>query len=502
LSNYRTFVKNNLIILSGHLLIYAQGVILMPIIIKTIGVKVYGGYSILITSVGFLMAIASFGVGFRRSRYLPSAKDAEERRTLFYPQFYINFASLMLLSLGLILSYPIMDRLFFKGDLHFSIWLVVPYYCFYLLYGQTTSYFRYTHRISVFNYSTLSYACLNIIMILLLIFLGYKLTINVLFIIQIISSFLVALPLTIKMIQEIGLRFALPDMKDLFDDIKLGFPLVLAYFFDFILNSSDKYVITAYISITAVGYYNAAYALGSLIILIPTISGVVLPPLISKAIDTGNEVEARTMINYTVKGFLLVGIPFVVGCAVMSKPILILITNAEVANNAFLVTPMVSLGTIFYGLFIILANVLFVRLKTAIIFKINIFAAIFNIGLNLIIIYYIRNILVAAITTCLSYFISFVIMNYVITNDWFIDYDLKSIMKSIVASLCMGIILHYLSSMFGTGPIQISYVLGEVIVGIIIYCLAILLLRTFSSKELIYLKKLVTNQNYAAENGG
>ncbi len=474
----------------------------MPIIIKTIGIKVYGGYSILITSVGFLMAIASFGVGFRRNRFLPSAQDAQERRDLFYPPFYINLACLMLLSLGLIISYPILDRLFFKGDLLFLIWLVVPYYLFNSLYGQTTGYFRYTHRINYFNYSTLAYACLNITMILLLSSLAYKLTLNVLFIIQIFSSILVALPLTIKMIQEIGLRFAIPNIQDLFDDIKLGFPLVLAYFVDFILNSSDKFVITAYISITAVGYYNAAYALGSFIIVIPTISGVVLPPLISKAVDTGNEVEARTMINYTVKGFLLVGIPFVVGSAVMSRPLLMLLTNAEVANKAFFITPIVSLGIIFYGLCVILSNVLLVRMKTAIIFKIHIVSAILNISLNLLIIYFIRNILVAAITTCISYLISFVIMKYVVDNDWFIDYDLKAIMKSIVASLCMGTLLFYISSCLGTGTLPISYVMGEVIVGMIIYCLAILLFRTFSSKELIYLKKLVVNLDYAREKGG
>ena len=52
------------------------------------------------------------------------------------------------------------------------------------------------------------------------------------------------------------------------------------------------------------------------------------------------------MVNYTVKGFLLAAIPFVVGSAVMSKPLLSLLANAEVADNAFLVTPIVALGTL------------------------------------------------------------------------------------------------------------------------------------------------------------
>ena len=491
MSTYNSFIKNNLIIFSGHLLIYAQGFILMPIIIKTIGVKVYGGYGILVSIFGLIFGISSFGVGFRRSRFLPSAENREERQALFYPQFNFHFISLMLLSLVLILSFHSLDRLFFKGEVSFSIWLVVPYFIFYLLYSQTTDYFRFTHRINYFNFATLSYAGLNILIILLLYWLAQKLTINVLFTIQIFSAVLVALPLTFKMVQEIGWRFALPNIQNLVDEIKLGFPLVLVYLVDFILNSSDRYVITAFISVTAVGYYNSAYALGSFIVLIPKISGVVLPPLLSKAVDTGNEAEARTMINYTVKAFLLVAIPFVVGSAVMSKPLLSLLANDEVANKAFLVTPIVALGTIFYSLNIILSNVLFVRLKTGAMYKISFIAAIVNLGLNLLIIYFIRDILVAAISTLLSYFIAFIIIYRVVAVDWLINYDFKTIIKSVVASLVMGVVICLTSSWLLTGTGRVSFAMIELIIGIAVYCLVIFLLKTFSPKELQKLKEFI-----------
>ena len=490
MSDYGAFVKNNLIVLSGHLLIYAQGVILMPIIIKTIGVQVYGGYSILTSMVGFVVGISSLGVGFRRSRFLPSAPDPESRQALFYPQFFFQFISLILLSFALILLFPTLDRLLLKGDVTFSIGLVVPYVIFYLLYSQATDYFRYTHRINYFNFSTLSYACLNIAFILLLFSLAYKLTINVLFTIRIISSVLVALPLTLKMVREIGITITLPKRRQLVEDIKLGFPLVLVYLVDFILNSSDRYVVTAFISITAVGYYNAAYALGSLIILVPKISGVVLPPLLSKAVDGANEAEARQMVNYTVKGFLMVAIPFVVGSAVMSKSLLTLLANAEVAANAFLVTPIVALGTLFYGLNIIMSNVLFVRLRTAMIFKVNAISAVMNLGLNLLIFSIIPNILVASITTLLSYLLVFIFMYRVVVTDWPIDYDLKIIMKSVTASLCMGVVLFLTSSVLATGTPRLSYVMGEIVVGITIYFLVISLLRTFSDKEWQKLKEI------------
>jgi O-antigen/teichoic acid export membrane protein len=495
MNTYHSYLRNNLIALSGQLLIYAQGVILMPIIIKTIGVRVYGGYGILISIVGFMMGISSFGVGFRRSRYLPSAPDRENRRALFYPQFYFHFASLMVLSLGLILLYPGLDSFFFKGEVSFSVWLVLPYFIFYLLYFQTTEYFKNTHRINYFNFATLSFACLNISFIILLYFFASTISVNVLFVIQIISSILIALPLTIKMIQEIGLRFTIPNIRFLVEDIKLGLPLVLVYVVDYILNSSDRYVITGFISVTAVGYYNSAYALGSFIVLLPKISGIVLPPLISKAVDTDNEAEARTVVNYTVKGFLLAGIPFVMGSAVLSKSILNLLANAEVADNAFLVTPIVALGALFYGLSIILSNILFVRLKTAVMFKINFIAAILNLGLNLTVFFFIKNILVAAISTFLSYFVAFICFHRVVAVDWPLDYDIETIKKSILASLVMGAVLSVTSSGLAGGSQGLSYVMGEIILGIAVYCLVIILLRTFSSKELLMLREFIVKRD-------
>lgn len=493
MGKYDSFIKNNLVVLLGHLLIFSQGLILMPIIIKTIGIKVYGGYGILITLVGFIMGISSLGVGFRRSRYLPAASDWKKRQALFYPQFYASFFTLMLASLLLIFTFPLFDKFLLKGEISFSVWLVVPYFIFYLMYAQTSDYFRYTDRIHIFNFSTVSHAFLNVGFILVLFYFACQLTVDTLFTVQIVSSLLVALPLAVLMIHEIGLRFKLPSWEDLAEDVKLGFPLVLVYVIDFILNSSDRYVITAFMSITAVGYYSSAYSLGSFIVLLPKISGVVLPPHLSKAVDTGNEAEARVMVNYTIKGFLLAAIPFVVGGGVMSKPLLILLTNYEVAQNAYLVTPIVALGTLFYGLNVILSNVLFVRLRTGIILKANILAAIVNLGLNLVILYFIKNILVAALSTLLCFFMAFVFIHREVSIDWPIDYDFKTIAKSVLASIIMGVAICLTSSWLNGRNLGI-YVIGEIGFGTIVYCIAIMLLKTFSPQEISKVKEFMAGR--------
>ena len=48
----RSFIKDNAIVIVGHLLVYMKGIILMPIIIKTVGVTIYGGFVLLFRFLG------------------------------------------------------------------------------------------------------------------------------------------------------------------------------------------------------------------------------------------------------------------------------------------------------------------------------------------------------------------------------------------------------------------------------------------------------------------
>ena len=265
-TSYKLFIKNNSLVLLGHILIYAKGILLMPLIIKTVGSTIYGGYVLLVTFFGFLFGVSSFGVGFQRSRFLPSTSDRNTRSALFYTSFSFQFVSILILSIIFVIFYSYFGKILFKGEVSFGKWLVVPYLVGYLLYSQFTDYFRYTHRINFFNIATISYPYVNIGLIILVYFLGNKITINILLTLETISFFIVALPLLCKMVHEIGFQFIFPKIERIIADIKLGMPLVLGYIMDVILSSSDKYFIAVFLSVAAVGYYSPAYALGSLVV--------------------------------------------------------------------------------------------------------------------------------------------------------------------------------------------------------------------------------------------
>ena len=485
----RSFIKDNAVVLSGHILIYLRGIILLPILIKSVGVTVYGGYTLVITTLGFLFGISSFGAGYRCKRFLPSSVEKSARQLLFYPQFLFQIAVIIGLSLLSLSFNPLIER--YLHAFRLAIWLVPLYLLSMTIWSQSTSYFRYTNRMVYFNYSTVSHPYAFIGVVLLILSLKLKLTVNMLLASQVIVMFIISIPLSIKMLGEIGLRPCFYKIKQLVEDVKLGFPLVLSYLVDFILSGSDRYLIAAFISVTAVGYYGPAYTLGSFIIFFPKVSGVVLPPLLSRAVDNGREGEAQTMLDYTLKGFLLVAIPFVAGSYILSEPLLTLFANAEVASKAALVTPIVAIGILFYGLTIILNNIFFVRMKTKVMFKISAVAAILNVVLNLIFLYFFRNVVVAAVTTMMSYFVVFLYAYWVASSMWKIDWNYKIIMKSILASITMVVVLMFIKMKSAdVTDCQVMFLISQIILGIFVYFLMILTLGVFSKKELIYLKKV------------
>jgi O-antigen/teichoic acid export membrane protein len=415
--------------------------------------------------------------------------EKRARRRLFYPQFLFQIAVIVGLSLLWLSFNPLIEGHFHEFKL--AIWLLPLYLLAMTIWGQSTDYFRYTNRMVYFNYSTAVHPYAFIGVVLFVLSLKLKLTVNLLLALQVIVMFFISIPLSIKMLGEIGLRPCFYKIRQLVEDVKLGFPLVLSYLIDFILSGSDRYLIAAFISVTAVGHYNPAYTLGSLIILFPKVSGVVLPPMLSRAVDNGKEDEAQTMLDYTLKGFLLMAIPFIAGSYILSEPLLTLFANAEIASNAVLVTPTVAIGILFYGLTIILDNIFFVRMKTKVMFKISVVAAILNIVLNLIFLYCFRNVVVAAVTTMMSYFVVFLYANRVARPMWKIDWNYKSILKSIFASIIVVLVLmSFKTKIVSISDNLIIFLISQIIMGIFIYFTMILALGVFSKKELIYLKKV------------
>lgn len=283
-------------------------------------------------------------------------------------------------------------------------------------------------------------------------------------------SLLLSLMLIIK---QIG--FSIPSFKQMSEYLRYSLPIAPSGLVMWITDSSDRYIVGYFLGTISVGIYSAAYGLGNLVYLFVVPLQMILFPQISKLWDMGELSAVKLYLSYSLKFFLLISFPAVVGLTVLSKSILVLLTSPEFTSG-YMIIPFVALSAVFSGIFQILSNVIFYFKETKFSLYIILVASLANIFINILFVPRIGYI-AAAISTLLS----FVIMTILCYRKMlkYINLKLNYIFffKIILSSLFMGIIVYF---------IPLSNLFYQIILGIFIYFLFIILLKTFNRKEISY----------------
>lgn len=291
--------------------------------------------------------------------------------------------------------------------------------------------------------------------------------------------------LTIDLVRKIG--FNTPNFKNLKKYLQFSIPQIPSGILLWIIDSSDRYFITNILNLTQTGIYSASYALGT------TISAFYIPisfvvfPLISRFWENKNIEDVKRYLEYSTKIFLTLAIPSVVGLLIVSEPLLVLLSSSDFVSGGGFLTFLIALGMLFFGLYQINLYVICLVEKTHAIPVIAFLGALINIILNLVLIPQI-GIMGAAVSTTIAYFLLALIILVWAKNE--IDYtvNLVFLSKIIIASILMGLALKIL-------PINtIIDLFIVIVVGLLIYCICVILIRAFSEEEkkfiLIFLKSL------------
>lgn len=465
----------------GQILIYISGFLLIPIIVKTSGAQVYGTYVIVTSFFGILTGISALGTGFTLQRFLPSISNKEERANIFYPQFYFNFLSSILLGIIAFLLFPVIDRHFLEGEVGFNEYLVILYIIFYVLYAQTTNIFRYTHQVNAYIISTTLYPYIFLFIIILKQYFEESVSINTLIISHIIALSIVFVSLLVPSIKSVSFKLTWYKKHTFIKDIKYGFPLMIVVIFELIISVSDRYVIASYMNLDSVAYYAIAYSVGSIPFMLPKVIGVVLPPIMSKLKDkNGGHDEISLMINLAVLIFSIFLIPFIFGVMVLGEPLLSLYTNKETAVAAAGLLPIIALAIFFYGIGSILSSILFVDMKTKKILLSSAAAGLLNLIANIILFSIIRDIYVAAWTTFFSYALYLILIYRFIGKEYKVNLFGKKTIMIILSSVIMALALYFMSALhFNFYTIE-GLVFG-VVIGFIVYIVSL-----FASRAIVY----------------
>ncbi|MBF0211934.1 MAG: lipopolysaccharide biosynthesis protein [Magnetococcales bacterium] len=454
------------------MLVFVQGLILIPIIIKVAGEEIYGSYVLVLAYMGVLFAISSFGITFSCRRWLPTTQNNEEKGRVFLPQFWFQLSVALMLAVagGWLYVHFVAPAL---QSMSPSLWLLPIYLGAYTVYSQTADYFRDTHRIGVFTMATTSQPYLFISICLSAYWFGRHLDLELLVGSLIVTYSCIGLVLFVRIVREVGCRVSWPTRQDLQAGMTFGMPMLATSLLEIVLSNGDKFIIGSILSVRDVGMYVPAYTIGLLIMLFPRIISAVLLPMLSRECDAGEEHKAAHILKTSAKVYLLIAIPYAVGSMVLAHDLLRLYTNLAIADASYRVVSLVAVAAIFNGLILLKSSVLFVRLDTRFILNVNLIMAGVSSILNIVLLSLFHQVWVSGVAVSLSYLMGYGIVSWKLKADvmnFHVEWGWLLVVLSI--SCVMGILVYGLRHLFAWGD-GVGSLIGQMMAGVAIYLLCI-----------------------------
>ena len=478
MDEYVKFIKRIGVVGIANILISISGLIFIPIITKSFSTADYGVWSQINTFVSLVPNIVNLGLPYTMVRFLAAEKDKSVIRQSFYSMMLLVLASTVIMILVLLVFSPQIANALFDGSMQI-MYIVIVMAFFACLDLMLLSYFRTFQQITIYSTFLVLQTYIGVVVSIVLTWMLQPIDVVVLG--RLSGFFLVFVAMAILIVRELGFTTKLKSLKE---ELKFAIPTVPNNVSSWIVDSSDRIVIGVVLGSGAVGCYSPGYSLGNLILMFLTPFAVLLPAVLPEYYEKGDMEKVDTFLTYSLKYYLLITIPACVGLSILSKPLLYVLTTTIIADSGYLVTPLVALGAMFMGIYGIVNNIIILEKKTTILAHIWIAVAVLNIVLNVIAVPYI-GIYGAGLATLFCYFFAFAVTLFYCKKYARLPFDYKSIAKIIIASIVMGIFVAVANPV---GIINIVIVVG---VAVVIYFVALLLLKGIDKKEVSLIKSMI-----------
>lgn len=481
MQEYHQFARRIGLIGITNLLISLSGLILLPILTKTLPIEEYGTYIQLTVTIGLFPGIVMLGLPYTMVRFLAAAKSLEEIREGYYSIVGITILSAGLASVALfLLAEPIAVALFDgRTAITRILALVVFLEC---MNNLQYDYFRTFQQIKRYSSFLFLKTCLQLISVAALVLAGYGIFGAAVGLLA--TNLVLFLVMGFLIVSKIGV--AVPKFSHLREYLSFGLPTVPGNLSSWVVNSSDRYVIALFLGTAYVGYYSPGYSLGNMINMFIAPLSFMLPAVLSKYYDDGNLKDVKTILSHSMKYFLALAIPSAVGLSLLSKPLLTILSTPEIAEQGYLITPFLALSGLLFGLYTVIFQVLVLEKKTSITGTIWIVAAVLNLGLNIVFIPII-GIVGAAATTLIAFSLAFILSMYYSLRYLVFDFNVSFILKCIFASTIMGAVIVIGGSQIPGTLVPIILLIG---VSVLVYGGCLFMLRGFGQDEIRFFRGL------------
>ena len=478
MNEYKLFGQRIGLIGITRLFLSLSGIILLPILTKTLPIEEYGAWIQIMVTIGLIAPLAEMGLSYTMVRFLAAEKDKRKIQEGFFSiAVFILFTSLIASLLLFMFSEPFAASfLDDRVNLVKIISLIIPIVC---LNSLCMNFFRAFQQIKKYSFIAILQTYGMVALVAYSVLSGYGVFWAVLS--YLIAQIIVLLLMGFLIVTKIGVK--IPDFSQIKEYLNFGLPLMPAVISSWVVTVSDRYLIGYILGVAFVGYYAPGYGLGEFISLYMAPLGFLLPAALSKLFDEGKKDDIRTYIKYTLKYFLMFAIPSAFGLSILSKQLLIILSTSEIASHGYLITPFVALSAVLYGAYSIIFHIFILVKKTKIVGIIWMIAAVMNLGLNFVFIPYF-GILGAAITTLIAYALAFVLTAYYSFKYFKFDVDLRFILKSVFASVIMSLVIIKWSPV---GTLNVLIVVG---VCAAVYAAILFLLKGFTIEEIKFFREL------------
>ena len=481
ISETKKFTSDIIWVAFSQVLSLLLSVITLPVLTKNFSTDLYGVWAQIGVTVGLITPILILHLSTALVRFLAAEEDKNKRRKAFGAMLwpilvFCGFA----LSISLLLRDNLSTLLF--ADTKYSLFIPLAFLWATMsaLFSFSLSYLRARGMIKKLSVISIILAFAKMAVIVILAMTGMELEWIISFII--IAQAILVIVVFFSVIKEIGIPW--PQFEGLKRYLAFSIPLLPLGILLWIINTSDRYLITHFLDLSQTGIYSASYTLGSLIALFYGPISFVLFPTLSRLWEQKEPMKVKNYLEYSTKLFLTFAIPGSIGLWVLSQPLLRTFTTPEYAVGGTLVL-LIAIGVILLGLYQINVHIILLMHQNKWLPPMIGLAAAVNIGLNIILIPAI-GILGAAISTIVSFFILAVIVFVWTRRAIKYRVDLKFLFKVAVATSVMAICLFFM---------HVSSILSivlAIVTGLIIYLLILLLLKTFSRQDFKLIKEALS----------
>lgn len=388
----KQLAKNTLIIAIGQISTKFIGFFLLPLYTSLLSAKEYGIVDLLNTFVALIIPIVFLQMDQAVFRFLIDVRDNKKEKTKIISTVFCTIAIQLLIY---ILIYLIFGRFIHNEYKHFLVLNVIAI----MLSSILLQISRGIGDNLIYSIGSLI-SGLGTIILNVIFIAGMNLGANGMLLATLIANIICSIFVFFKLKIYSFIKFSFFNKNVQKEILKYSIPLIPNQLSWWIVNTSDRVIITSLLGIASNGIYSAASKISSILITIFNIFNMTWSE--STALhfkDSDNSEYFSKITNMTINFFTYICLIII---SIMPLIFKYLITGAEY-SDAYFHIPILLLSTIF-SISVSLFGSIYVALKkTKEIAKTSFYAAIINILINFIFIEYI-GLYAASISTLVSYF--------------------------------------------------------------------------------------------------